>query len=127
MIPATAPFDAIFKAATPEGRQVTDRKSVVAWTDTTHRPLVVDYRSGDLVLADDCAGFVGVEPADGGYIAVLPGAGWRVQWDDDSEEPVLGWAINREGYGTALTTDRHGSVEPIDSKFVATLIPPGQP
>lgn len=127
VIPATEPFDAVFKRTTREGREVIDRNPVVAWTDTTYRAMVVDYRSGDLVPADGCSGFVGLEPAERGYIAVLPGGGWRVRWNDGSDEPVLGWAINREGYGSALAADKHGTVEPIDSNHGATLIPPEKP
>lgn len=129
MIPATVPYAAHFGGKRPDGSHVIpSTKPVVAWDDD-RRALVVDDKSGRLTPAENYKNFVGVDQDDSSYIAAIPGGGWRLAWKqtDGTEyvEPVLAWAIDRNGYGQAISADTDGlvaTVEPRDGN--PRFIPP---
>ncbi len=121
MIPADGRYVAVYRtpAALAGNDDESDYRTVIGW-NSTGQPVVVNPLSGELTPAHRLPGFDHiVESHHPPIVGVLPAApGWRVEYDDPATDdglrlPVLGWAINVDGYGAAIVPDigRPGGTE----------------
>ncbi len=115
MIPAPPGLTARYKHDEPK-KHWTHRR-VVAFEDDW-RPLVVsdDHR---LEPADRYGNYDGItdhHEENGSYTAIMPAAGWRIEYtgsDGTWSEPLAGWAI-KDGSVVPLVTDCTGLVDDLD-------------
>ena len=115
MIPAPPGLSARYKHDNP--KHWTHRR-VVAFDDDL-KPLVSDDHR--LEYADRYSNYDGItdhhDPGDGAYTALMPAAGWRIEYTDPDgskwSEPLVGWAI-KDGGVVALAADSTGLVDDLD-------------
>jgi hypothetical protein len=126
MIPATGRYTAYY------GEKLRIQKPVEAWDDDGEALVAND--KGRLVRASSYSNFDGVEQAsDDRIVSVLPGGGWQFKFQGEAETwiaPVLGWAVDEQGYATALQVepDENGygpMATPCKSTTVELLPPAG--
>lgn len=93
------------------GRSYYDEKPVIAFDDDGSA-LVLGDRC--LVPADHCSNFAGFDAA-GGYVALIPAGGWRVEFrgKDGStySESLVGWGLKPDGTVAPFTTDCDGLIQ----------------
>lgn len=88
--------------------------------------LVVDKRNGVRTEANTVPNFRGLRQDEPTPVAVIPGAGWMVEWNNGSKpSAIVGWAVDSNSWGVALLADSDGSVSPLDSIDEGWLVPPG--
>jgi hypothetical protein len=112
VIPATEPYEAVFRRALPGDRPDSvyfETLPVIAWDDCGH-PLVAG--PDHLHRADELPGFREIQPARGRVVAALPGGGWRVRWADvDAPLAVPAWLVYESGQILPVDIDTHGVAE----------------
>lgn len=107
--------------------------------DAAGAALVVDAQLGGLVPANSYSNFryLHVADDDPGYVAYLPGGGWRIAYGHDEAnaqvEDVVAWAVNRFGDATPIhrlslgAQDRVWAAEWEEPDYAhLRLIPPAQ-
>lgn len=130
MIPAPPGLVARFKSTGngPGGTRTyyTDRR-VYAFDDEGAPMIVSQEPARRLVPATQYSDYHGLlESAECDYVALIPGGGWRSkaeftdkngkQWVND--EPLVAWALRRDGIVIPLQVDRDGFVYEVQREVV---------
>jgi hypothetical protein len=93
-----------------------NRLPIEAWDDDGN-PLVVegeklrraaDFRNFEAVIVHD---YDSQE-----VVSMIPAGGWRVEYEDDSSEPLVGWGVTTAGNVVPLETDASGDVQISDGE-----------
>lgn len=121
MIPTTTAYEAVYRLPKRNGDgHFLQTVSVEAWSEDG-AALIVDEKTGQLVEAAGQAGFRGLQPAGGRYIAALPADGWVATFAVPSgpasafTEPVLCWLVEQDGTVAAVSVDKDGVSEVLTS------------
>jgi hypothetical protein len=109
MIPNTHSYEAVFRHKSKDtGEDYSDYLPVIAWDDNG-TAMVISRKSGGLVRVTDYPNFVCIREGEGRAVAVIPGCGYVVEYDNGDgttfTSPVLAWVINDLGYARAISVD----------------------
>jgi hypothetical protein len=101
---------------------------VVGW-DENGVALVVDTTTGRRATIHDLDGhdFEALDTVDDPIVAALPAAGWTLAWSDGTTEPVVGFAVQNDGYALPLVTNAGGYALPYtacEGEPIPKLVPP---